>query len=47
MSTVLKIFSRSIAMNVIEVDNLTKDYGSRRGVFDISFYVGEGEVFGF
>lgn len=34
-------------MNVIEVDNLTKDYGSRRGVFDISFYVGEGEVFGF
>lgn len=34
-------------MNVIEVQNLTKDYGSGRGVFDVSFHVGEGEVFGF
>ena len=34
-------------MNVIEVNNLTKDYGSRRGVFNVSFAVGEGEVFGF
>ncbi|MBR6088755.1 MAG: ABC transporter ATP-binding protein [Anaerolineaceae bacterium] len=34
-------------MNVIEVENLTKDYGSGRGVFDVSFHVGEGEVFGF
>lgn len=34
-------------MNVIEVQNLTKDYGSGRGVFDVSFAVGEGEVFGF
>lgn len=34
-------------MNVIEVQNLTKDYGSGRGVFDVSFGVGEGEVFGF
>lgn len=34
-------------MNVIEVDHLTKDYGSGRGVFDISFHINEGEVFGF
>ena len=33
-------------MNVIEVENLTKDYGSGRGVFDVSFHVGEGEVCG-
>lgn len=34
-------------MNVIEVKNLTKDYGCGRGVFDVSINVGEGEVFGF
>lgn len=34
-------------MNVIEVNNLTKDYGSGRGVFDVSFQIPEGEVFGF
>lgn len=34
-------------MSVIEVNNLTKDYGSGRGVFDISFQVEESEVFGF
>lgn len=34
-------------MNVIEVNRLTKDYGSGRGVFDVSISVGKGEVFGF
>ena len=34
-------------MSVIEVNNLTKDYGSGRGVFDVSFKVEKGEVFGF
>ena len=34
-------------MSVIEVENLTKDYGSGRGVFDVSFKVEKGEVFGF
>lgn len=34
-------------MNVIEVNHLTKDYGSGRGVFDVSFSIPEGEVFGF
>lgn len=33
--------------HVIEVTNLTKDYGSGRGVFDVSIYVDKGEVFGF
>ncbi len=34
-------------MSVIDVNHLTKDYGSGRGVFDVSFHVNEGEVFGF
>lgn len=34
-------------MAVIEVKNLTKDYGFGRGVFDVSFSVNKGEVFGF
>lgn len=34
-------------MSVIEVKHLTKDYGSGRGVFDVSFSVEKGEVFGF
>lgn len=32
---------------IIEVAHLTKDYGSGRGVFDVSFSINEGEVFGF
>ncbi len=34
-------------MEVIKVEKLTKDYGENRGVFDISFNVEKGEVFGF
>lgn len=34
-------------MHIIEVENLTKDYGSGRGVFDVSIHVDKGEVFGF
>ena len=34
-------------MCVLEVNHLTKDYGSGRGVFDVSFKVNKGEVFGF
>lgn len=33
--------------NIIEVKNLTKDYGFGRGVFNVSFNVNKGEVFGF
>jgi ABC-2 type transport system ATP-binding protein len=32
---------------IIEVEGLTKSYGRRRGIADVSFEVGEGEVFGF
>lgn len=34
-------------MQMIQVDHLTKDYGFGRGVFDVSFGVEKGEVFGF
>lgn len=34
-------------MHIIEVNDLTKDYGSGRGVFDVSIHVDKGEVFGF
>lgn len=34
-------------MSIIEIKNLTKDYGSGRGVFDVSFKISKGEVFGF
>ena len=34
-------------MSVIQIDKLTRDYGGGRGVFDVSFEVGRGEVFGF
>ena len=32
---------------IIEVNGLTKRYGSKRGIADVSFQVEEGEVFGF
>ena len=34
-------------MGVIEISNLTKDYGSGKGIFDLGFQIKEGEVFGF
>ena len=34
-------------MNVIEIKNLTKNYGNSRGITDVSFNVEEGEIFGF
>ena len=33
--------------NVIEIRNLTKNYGKYRGVSDVSFCVQEGDIFGF
>src|SRR6266700_6012178 len=32
---------------IIEVEKLTRRYGSKRGIIDVSFQVEEGEVFGF
>lgn len=34
-------------MSVINIQNLTRDYGAGRGIFDVSFQVEKGEVFGF
>ncbi len=34
-------------MNVIEINNLTKDYGDGKGIFNVSFSVKKGEVLGF
>ena len=34
-------------MNVIEIKNLTKNYGKARGITNVSFNVEEGEIFGF
>ena len=33
--------------DIIEIDSLTKNYGKRRGVSDVSFCVKEGDIFGF
>ena len=33
--------------NIIEVKNVTKDYGQGRGIFDVNITVKKGEVFGF
>ena len=34
-------------MSVIKIEHLTKDYGNNRGVFDVSFEVDKGSVYGF
>ena len=34
-------------MSVIEVNELTKDYGYGKGVFDINLNINEGEMVGF
>lgn len=34
-------------MGVIEINHITKDYGNKRGIFDVSFTVEKGEVLGF
>ncbi|MGN0334405.1 MAG: ABC transporter ATP-binding protein [Lachnospiraceae bacterium] len=34
-------------MKVINVEHLTRDYGGGKGVFDVSFSIKKGEVFGF
>jgi ABC-2 type transport system ATP-binding protein len=34
-------------MNFIEVNNLTRDYGNGKGVFNVSFSLEQGEAFGF
>jgi ABC-2 type transport system ATP-binding protein len=36
-----------IQVSVIKVEHLTKDYGNNKGVFDVTFEIDKGEVFGF
>lgn len=36
-----------MSVSVIEVSRLTRDYGKGKGVFDLSFGIEKGEVFGF
>ena len=33
-------------MSVVEINGLTKDYGNDKGIFDVSFKIEKGEVFG-
>ncbi|WP_368251059.1 ATP-binding cassette domain-containing protein, partial [Enterococcus sp. 2201sp1_2201st1_B8_2201SCRN_220225] len=34
-------------MTLIEINHLTKDYGSERGIFDINLSIEKGQSFGF
>ena len=34
-------------MKVIEIEKLEKDYGNKTGIFDVTFTVNKGEIFGF
>jgi len=34
-------------MSIIEINGLTKDYGNHKGIFNLTFQVKEGEVFGY
>lgn len=34
-------------MEMIAVNHLTRDYGGGKGVFQVSFSIAQGEVFGF
>src|SRR5437879_398250 len=39
--------AKQVTAPIIEVDGLTKSYGGKRGINEVSFDVAEGEVFGF
>jgi len=34
-------------MNIIEIKDLTKDYGNNKGIFDLNFTIQKGDVFGY
>lgn len=34
-------------MSAIDIQNLSRDYGGGKGIFDVSISVDKGEVFGF
>src|SRR5207244_9163243 len=39
--------AKQMTAPIIEMERLTKSYGGKRGIVDVSLEVGEGEVFGF
>ena len=43
----MKCLRRDIILSICEIQNLTRDYGRNRGVFDITFSIDKGEIFGF
>ncbi len=34
-------------MDIIKIENLTKDYGNHKGVFNVSIDIKKGEVYGY
>ena len=34
-------------LNIIEAQQLTKDYGNGKGIFDVSLSIKEGEIYGY
>ncbi len=44
---VSNVLRGGISMNVIEINNLTKDFGNNKGVFNLSFTLKQGEIVGF
>ena len=34
-------------MDIIKINNLTKDYGNKKGIFNVNISIKKGEVFGF
>lgn len=43
----MEVVTMETDRNVIKINHLTKNYGKHRGVCDVSFYVKEGDIFGF
>ncbi len=47
MIVILKMREEASKVPLIEINNMTKDYGDGRGIFDVSLSIEKGEVFGF
>jgi ABC-2 type transport system ATP-binding protein len=43
----LKIINNLKDKNIIDVENLTKDYGSGRGIFHVNLKIKKGSCYGF
>lgn len=47
MIGILKMREEANKVPLIDINNMTKDYGDGRGIFDVSLSIEKGEVFGF